>query len=435
MKIVHIVPGSGDTFYCQNCLRDGSLIASLRARGHDIIVVPMYLPLFTDRPDVTGDSPVFYGAVSIYLKEKFPLLRRMPRKIKSFLDSPGVLEYAARKARSTRARGLERMTISVLQGEDGRQAAELEHLVQWLSAETKPDIVHLSNALLAGLARRIKQELHVPVVCSLQDEDSWVDAMEPDDRKRVWEIMARKAADVEAFAAVSGAYAVRMAEKLAIPEQRLHVVHIGIRPDEYPPARMDFSPPTVGFLSRLSPSLGLDTLARAFMLLKKEPRLKDLRLAAMGGTLGDDVRYLRHLTEVFRTNGHLQDVALLPEFGRAHRLEFLRSLSVLSVPVPQGEAFGMYLLEAMACGVPVVQPRVGAFPEIVEKTGAGLLYEPNDPETLALTLETLLLDPPRARALGAKGPDGVARHFNIATMTDKMLDIYRKTISATGPKT
>jgi hypothetical protein len=159
MKIAHIIPGSGGSFYCGNCMRDSKYNRALKDLGHQVIKVPLYLPIFDDAHDL-DEVPVFYGAVNLYLKQQFPIFRHMPAFIEHALDSKSVLEMAARKAGSTRAKGLEGMTISMLLGEDGGQKIELERLVDWLANEAKPDVVHLSNALLLGLAHRIKQRMN-----------------------------------------------------------------------------------------------------------------------------------------------------------------------------------------------------------------------------------------------------------------------------------
>ena len=158
MKIVHIVPGSGGTFYCQNCMRDNELIKSLKTLGHEIYMVPMYLPISVDDHETEDDTPVFYGAINIYLKEKLPFYRHAPIWLEKIFDSQPLLKYAAKKSGSTRASGLEEMTISMLKGEEGRQATELDHLIKFLQKEIQPDVVHLSNALLLGLAKRMKEE-------------------------------------------------------------------------------------------------------------------------------------------------------------------------------------------------------------------------------------------------------------------------------------
>jgi len=203
MKIVHLIPGSGGTFYCQNCMRDNELIKTLRQLENDVLMVPLYLPLSVETTGVIGDTPVFYGAINIYLKEKIPFYRHVPMWIEKILDSESMLKMAARKSGSTRASGLEEMTMSMLDGENGRQATELDHLIKFFKEDIKPDVVHLSNALLLGLARRLKNDLNIPVVCSLQDENEWIDPMREKYRSQVWAKMAERATDVDAFIAAS----------------------------------------------------------------------------------------------------------------------------------------------------------------------------------------------------------------------------------------
>ncbi|MCK5330908.1 MAG: glycosyl transferase, partial [Candidatus Marinimicrobia bacterium] len=87
MKIVHIVPGMGGSFYCENCVRDGDLVNGLRALGQDVILVPLYLPLSVDGELVETGAPLFFGAISTYLKERFPLLRKLPWWSGKLLDS------------------------------------------------------------------------------------------------------------------------------------------------------------------------------------------------------------------------------------------------------------------------------------------------------------------------------------------------------------
>jgi glycosyltransferase involved in cell wall biosynthesis len=427
MKIVHIVPGSGGTFYCQNCLRDSALVAALRRAGHDVVLVPMYLPIAADGTTAAGASPVFYGAVSLYLKQNLPWLRGAPAWLERWLNAPSLLRWAAGKAGSTRATGLADMTVSMLRGEDGNQAAELTQLLTWLKAEGRPDVIHLSNALLLGLARRIRRELAVPVLCTLQDEDSWVDAMEPAAAERVWSLMCERAADVDAWVAVSRYYADKMQARLHLPPERVHVVHVGIDLAGYARSALPLKPPVIGFLSRLSAGLGLAILADAVLRLKQEPDLQDVQLWLTGGQTADDVHFLRGLRKRFAAIGAAADLRLEPLSDRAGRLRFLQGLTVLSVPVPAGEAFGTYQIEALAAGVPIVQPRVGAFPEIVAQTGGGVLCEPNTPENLAAVLASLLRSPQRLRELADRGHAAVIARFGIATMAESLVRIYGET--------
>jgi len=403
-------------------------VKALRTLGHDVVMVPMYLPLFVDEDALGSEAPVFFGAVSLYLCERFPILRRLPTWLLHALDSPAILKWAAGKAGSTRASGLEEMTLSMLRGEEGRQAEELNTLVDWLTHEGKPDIVHLSNALLLGLAKPIREQLGVPVVCSLQDEDVWVDAMPSPGKEAVWKEMSQQAAHVDRFVAVSDFYAKQMEAKLSLSPDRISVVPIGIDLAGYEPAA---SPPApaVGFLSRLSPSLGLQTLVEAFILLREDSRLQNVRLRVMGGQTDDDARFVEELKRRLAQRNLLDDVDFLTSFGRTERQEFLRSLSMLSVPVAAGEAFGTYQIEALACGVPVVQPNAGAFPEIVERTGGGIIYDPNDPPVLSQALVSLLTDLERARKLGRRGRRVVLDKFGIEQMARNLMAVYRELVA------
>ena len=365
MRVAVITPGSGDHFYCENCRRDLDSVQALRAAGHDAYLVPLYLPVGA----ANNAAPVFYGAVNVYLEQMVPGYRHLPRFLRRFLDALPILRWAAARAGSTRAAGLEELTISMLRGEEGRQAVELDRLAAWL-AEEKPDVVHLSNSLLLGLAKRVRQELGVPVVCSLQDEDTWVDAMPPSARERVWACMAERAADVSLFLSVSQAYSVRMATVLRLVPERIRVVYPGVDTA----SRQVAAPPTVptlGFYSRLSESLGLNLLVEAFVELCSRPGFESLRLVAAGGMTDDDRSNLERLRNRLDAAGLGERTRFEETFDPARGHEIIQSFTVLCVPIPGGEAFGLFVLEALSYGVPVVEPRSGAFPEVLERAGGG----------------------------------------------------------------
>ncbi len=425
MRIVQILPGSGGTFYCENCLRDTALVQALRRQGQDVILVPMYLPLYTDGPDIARDVPVFFGGVNVYLQQQFGLFRRTPRWLDRLLDSRFVLGLAARQEGSTRASGMGAMTLSMLRGEDGNQAKELERLVTWLAEAEKPDLVHISTSMLLGLARRIKEVLKVPVVCSMQDEDTWIDSVEGDYPEACWEAIRERAADCDRFVTVSRFYRDAMCSRLGLSGTDVDVVPIGIDLDGYEAAGHD-GPPTIGFLSKLTPSLGLTTLVEAFMLLKQKDGLEDLQFRAMGGLTGGDKRAVAGLQRRLARVGMAEDAQFLAELDRPARIRFLKDLTVLSVPMTQGEAFGSFMVEAWAAGVPVVQPRAGAFPELVDQTGAGIIYDGETPEALAAALEPLLRDRGRARELGQRGRDAALQEYGVDKMAERMVALYEE---------
>lgn len=424
MKIAFVTPGHGLQFYCQNCFRDNALLRSFVSLGHEVTKVPMYLPSGMDAGANVISAPVFYGAVNIYLKEKLPFYRNAPQWMEHFFNSPALLHLAARKAGSTRPVGLEEMTISMLEGEKGHQASELDHLIQYLRKEVAPDIVHLSNALLLGLAHRLKHDLGAGVVCSLQDENEWVDMMSEEYQSRIWALMGEKAEDVDCFVSASQYYADKSRMQMKLPEEKVKVVYGGIDLEGYEKSSLPSDPPVIGYMCRLSEYFGLGILFDAFLALKKDDRFRDLRLYLTGGYSSDDKPFLNGQLKKVTEQGFEDDVTIFDDFDKGSRIAFLKSLTLLSVPVPSGEAFGAYQIEALAAGVPVVQPNVGGYPEFVEKTQGGLIYEPNTGEKLASVMASLLSDPDRIRKMGDQGRRVVLENFSMDQMAKNIAGVY-----------
>ncbi|MCK9421592.1 MAG: glycosyltransferase family 4 protein [Bacteroidales bacterium] len=428
MKIVSIVPGFGGTFYCGNCLRDSAFVAALRQEGHDAVILPVYLPLSLDRDSNVTDVPVFYGAVNIYLKQQFPFMRNIPNWMEHLLNSQSILKLAAKKSGSTRAHGLEELTKSMLLGKEGFQRNELQELVNFLKDYEKPDVVHFSNALLLGMAAQIKEETGVPVVCSLQDEDIWVDAMDPANREEIWQLMAGKGREVDAFVSVSHYFAAFMKEKMKIPVEKLHVIPIGVKPEDYSFNLPASNPPAIGFLSRMCPENGFEILVDAFIRLKSNRKFNNVKLYITGGMTGDDRLFFHRQMNKLKKKNILSDVHIFHDFTAKSLSGFFRSITVLSVPVLKGEAFGLYQIEAMASGIPIVQPALGAFSEIVETSGGGVLYQPNTPEALTEKLEEVLSNKETLHWMSYAGRKSVEEKFNCRTLTGEMVKVYTRII-------
>ena len=414
MRIVQLTPGTGN-FHCGSCLRDAALVRALRARGHDVLMVPLYLPHVLDEPDDGGDSPIFLGGLSVYLDQRWPG-RRRPAWLDRALSSRRMLGWVSHLAGMTSARALGASTVSMLQEGGGAQAAELERLAAWLLGQPRPDVMVLSNALLSALARPLRERLGAPVVCSLQGEDAFLDGLPEPWRSQAWSLLAARCREVDQFMPVSEYYSGAMAGRLALPADRVRVVYPGIDLAGFPDAATPPVPPVIGYLARLHPDKGLGRLVEAFIELRRRGTVPGVRLRIAGAMTGADRRYVDAQRRRLAAAGCADAAEFHPNLDRARKLEFLRGLSALSVPATYGEAFGLYVVEALAVGVPVVQPRHGAFPEVIGRTGGGLLCEPEPPAALADALEQLLRDPALARRLGEAGRTAVRSQFTAAAM-------------------
>jgi glycosyltransferase involved in cell wall biosynthesis len=429
LRIVQITPGAGKMF-CGGCLRDNALVTALRKLGHDAVMAPLYLPLTLDEEDQSAGNPIFFSGINVYLEQQSALFRHAPNWLNQALASPMLLKWASGAAAKTNPADLGPMTISMLLGEEGKQARELDNLIDWLRAE-KPDIVSLSNALLVGMARRIKSEVGVPIFCSLQGEDWFLDSLPPVDRELAWQTAAQRAAEVDLFIAPSRYFADLMGKRLKLSPEKVRVLHNGLNLEGYAGASAKIAPdsPVLGYFARMCPEKGLESLVKAFIVLKKRNSIPNLKLR-VGGSCGpvDDV-FVEDLCGKLQAEGFLGDVEFRKNLSRAEKQEFLRSLSVFSVPAMYGEAFGLYIIEALACGVPVVQPRHGAFPELIEATGGGVLYEHTGEAALAVALEKILLDSNLTQKLGEAGQKAVRENFAMEIMAGKMAELCHEYMS------
>jgi glycosyltransferase involved in cell wall biosynthesis len=429
MRVVHITPGTGDSFYCENCVRDAALVSAMRNLGHDVLIIPMYLPMKGDKNEPVGNAPIFFGGINVYLQQKSAIFRKTPRWLDRIFDSPKLLGWLARKSKMTSSGDLAETTISMLRGEDGRQVKELNRLIEWLdSQDNKPDIVCLSNILLTGLAKSIKARLGIPIVCLLQDEDDFLDGLASPYKKQAWQMIAELSRDVDAFIAVSKYFASVMQQRLELSTDRVHVVYSGISLDGYESLQAEPKIPTIGYLSRMCPDRGLDTLVNAFVMLKNDEKLKKARLWIAGGKAANDETFINHIRKKLTSCGFIDDVQFLPAFDRDTKLAFFQSLSLLSVPEKRPIAYGLYVLEALAAGVPVVEPKSGAFPELLDITGGGVLFEPNSAAALVEAMQPLLLDPDYARKLGKQGKKQVFQKFNVEQTAKDLMRIYQVTV-------
>ena len=420
MRLVHLTAGTG-SFFCGTCLRDHALVKALRRLGHDALLVPMYLPLVLDDSGRSDGTPLFFGGINVYLQQKLAVFRHTPQWLDKFFDSPGLLRQAGKRAGMTDPRELGEMTLSMIKGEHGYQVKELDKLIRWLIDE-KPDVVCLSNSLLIGLAHRIREELRIPIICSLQGEDAFLDSLPEPYREQCWRLVQEHSADVNRFVAPSRYYGTLMQERLRLDADKTAVIYNGIDLEGFAPAQAPPQFPTVGFLARMCREKGLDTVVEAFRKLAS--RVPRARLKVGGSQTDADRSFVNDLKGKLEQAGIANAVEFRPNLTHTEKQQLLREVTILSVPTHSGEAFGLFVIEALAAGVPVVQPASGAFPELVELTGGGVLHAPGDADSLADALERLLLDPALAAQLARRGREVVLAHFTSDAMAgnfDKLL--------------
>ena len=425
MNILSITAGAA-SMYCGSCLRDNALAAELLARGHRVTLLPVYTPTLTDEPNVSAGNPVLFGGVSVYLEQHVPLFRHTPRLLDRLWDSMAVLRAVSKRSLKTSPATLGALTVSVLRGEDGYQRKEIHKLIEWVREEPAPDLVNLPNSLLIALAAPLRRELSRPICCTLQGEDVFLEGLPEPWRSEAIALIRQKAADVDAFISVSDYYVDPMASYLRIPRERIAVVPLGINLRGYDDKPREPSTTfTVGYFARIAPEKGLAELCEAYRLFRRDERVRSARLEVAGYLAAEHRDYLARVQNEMAAAGLAGEFRYHGALDREQKIRFLRGLDVLSVPGPFPDPKGLYLLEAMAAGVPVVQPRRGAYPEVVGRTGGGLIVEPSA-EGLASGLLRLYADRSLAAALGARGAAGVREHYTVQKSADRLLDLYAR---------
>lgn len=431
MRILSITAGAAG-MYCGSCFRDNALAAELLARGHDVTLLPLYTPTRTDERNVSARR-VHFGGISVYLQQHSSLFRRTPRLLDRLWDAPSVIRAFTGRAASTDARLLGGLTVSMLQGRDGVLRKEFDKLTDWILDEPLPDVINLPNSLLIGLAAPLRHAVSRPVCCTLQGEELFLNGLVAPYRDRALAMIREQVHHVDRFIAVSEYCAAFMADFLAIPASRIEVVPLGIPVHGYERRREARDEFRVGYFARVAPEKGLHVLADAYIRLRRRTGRAPFRFEAAGHLASSNAAYLDDVRRTLDRAGLSGEFAYRGELDRPGKLAFLRDLDLLSVPATYDEPKGMFVLEAMASGVPVVQPRRGGFTEIVERTGGGLLVSPDDAEALAEGIYALWSDREHARVLGDRAYDGVRAHYTIAQSADRLVDVYRSIAADSVP--
>jgi glycosyltransferase involved in cell wall biosynthesis len=426
MRIAYITAGAAGMF-CGSCLHDNTLVTALIEQGHDALLIPTYTPLTTDEDDVS-QKRVFFGGINVYLQQKSALFRNTPWFLDRLLDGRRLLQWASGFAVKTRPEMLGELAVSMLKGEHGFQKKEVDKLVSWLAEEINPQIVNLTNVLLSGMVHTLKERLKAPILATLQGDDIFLESLPAAYRAEAIALIRAHCREIDGFIATSRYYADFMTGYLGLPRDKIAVVYPGLNlkgHGESPqPGRAPFN---IGYFARICPEKGFHVLAEAFRLLQNNPGNPPCRLRISGWLGQDQHEYFRGtMSKLVYQNRFRELVEHVESPDHASKVRFLGSLAVLSVPTTYREPKGLYVLEALANGVPVVQPRHGSFPELLEATGGGILVNPDDPADLARGLNDMLNDHDLRLRCGRQGRKVVRERFTAAHMARETLDVYKK---------
>jgi glycosyltransferase involved in cell wall biosynthesis len=431
MKIVYLAAGAGG-MYCGSCLHGNTLAAALSAAGQDCTLAPMYAPLRTDEKNVSIDH-ISFGGINVYLQQHSAIFRHTPWTLDHLLDSPSLLRWATSRSASVRPEQLGALTVSMLEGERGRQRKEVEKLIRWL-ADRRPDVVHLNNVMLVGVAREITRRLGAPVVCSLTGEDVFLEKLPEPYHGQALELLQQRAGEVTALVAMNRYYADFMAGYLRVPREQIRVIPPGLnlagmsRSAGVPPAEIKAGETpalrTIGYLARVCPDKGLHQLAGAMKLLAADGDVPPTRVQAAGYLDAADRPYLMEIERQMADARLADRFQYVGELDHAAKIAFLQSLDLFCLPTVYRESKGLSVFEAWANAVPAVLPDHGAFPEMVADTGGGILCEPGNPASLAAALKRMILDPDFAAQCGRRAQQIVHALYNSEVMAQRMIELY-----------
>ncbi len=434
MKIAYLSAGAAGRF-CGTCLHDNTLAAALLNLGVEILLIPTYTPLRTDEESVSLPR-VFFGGVNVYLQQKSALFRHTPWFLDSLLDSPRLLDWLSRRSAGMEIAKLGELTVSTLEGRQGRQRKEIDKLLAWLKRDVHPEVVHVSNVLLAGIVPALRDSLGVAVVCNLSGEDIFLEQLTEPHYSRARALLKERSRDIDRFIALNNYFADFMADYLDVERSKIDVIPHGLkleghgmRPPRGDKASNEF---VIGYFGRIAVEKGPHLLAEAFSLLAKRNDLPPLRLKMAGYMSSADRPYFDQLTARIKSAGWADRFEFGGELDRSGKIAFLQSLDVISVPTIYHESKGISVLEALANGVPAVLPRHGAFPEMIETTGGGILCEPMNPQALADAIARLATDRQLAADYGRRGYEAIRKLHTAERMAQRHVELYRQMVDGRG---
>ena len=408
-------------------MHDNALARALVAHQIDCILQPVYTPIRTDEPSVAS-SRVFLGGIHVYLLQQLPWLRYVPRPLRGLLDYPPLIRWATRKAGGTDPATLGDLAVSVLQGSAGRQGQEFAKLTDWLVDEMNPQAIVLTNLLIGGGLPDFRRRLpDAKVIVMLQGDDIFLDHLPQAARSEAIKRCTELVQHVDHFCVHSRFYGQKMGALLEIPAEKIVVTPLSIDLAPFqnlaPRKPADDGEFRLGYLARIAPEKGLHRLVEAFEKIATDH--PEVSLHAAGWLGPDNQHYLDSLLDRLQRAGLRNRFTYHGSPNLDEKIAFLRSVDLLSVPTEYEDPKGLFVLESLAAGTPVVMPDHGAFGELIRSTGGGLLVDPGSIDELAGAIVSLKDDPPKRQRLAAEAAAAVAEKHSIATSAQRLVELIR----------
>ncbi|MBM3755905.1 MAG: glycosyltransferase [Acidobacteria bacterium] len=424
MRLLHVTAGAAN-MYCGSCMRDNALASELKRMGHDVVLMPVYTPTLTDETNVSEDR-VFFGGISVYLQQKSAFFRYTPAFVDRLLfDNKWALRKATQTSIGVDPRFLGEMTVAMLRGARGPIGKEFRKLARWVRGEEKFDVINIPFALLIALAEPLKRAGKTKIVCTLQGEDLFLEGLMEPYKSESMALIRAGLAHVDCFIAVSRYYANFMSRYLGIPKEKIRVAPIGISVNDFeakPKPVRDVC--KIGFFARMDPAKGFHHLTEAYRKLRDLKDLPPLRLEAAGYMLKEHEEYFAKEKALLRAAGFGGEFTYHGALSREQKTRFLQDVDILCVPTQYVEPKGLFVLEALANGTPIVLPAHGAFPEILSRTGGGILYPPGDTTALVESLHTMICDKERRDLMAIEAAANVRTYYSAGAMASALLDAY-----------
>jgi len=426
VRIAYIAAGAGD-MYCGACARDATLARGLLARGHELQLIPLYTPIKLELDDLPA-APIYFGGINVYLQQASALFRWIPAAADRFLDRPAFLRWVSKYALEVEAKKLGPMTVSMLAGSHGRQKKEVDRLLTYLENHFRPQIINLTNSLISGIAPEIKRRLHIPVVCTYQGEECFVNDLPEPHRTEAYRLIHENMQCVDRVICPSESLASAVAAFLGVPSEKLRVIRTAVAPVEeggtVNPATVE--PFTIGYLSVIRPAKALDLLIEALRILVREQH-RTVRLLIAGRIMNP--RYWQELQQKINHESLTDHVTFLGEIDGPGKVQFMHCCSVFCVPSRFIEPRGVAVLEAMAAGLPTILPATGVYPELLalggERGGGGVLVPNENAQAIAQAVTNLMDNPQTLITLSQQARNLITHHCSPSDMVDRTLSEYQ----------